>query len=232
MNIPTEIEIQVSKQQKINLDNWIFIEASKLNLDEEFMQYEPKTANEKTLKRFLSEGIQNGLKDFYCAKYNPSLNEEGTGICYEPGKFPAVGFSYEDWEKLAKEFYPERNSRLGNKYEYSAFMAEIIKLLIADNWTVEEAWNEVCNDSIKLGHYYNCEDAKNDFEETGSREVCGFCDLANTYKILAKDANKYGEWIASGCYWFHSFNCPVGKIYYFAISVKKFEDGSGFIIFD
>ena len=49
-----------------------------------------------------------------------------------------------------------------------------------------------------MGHYWNSDNAKHQFEYTGSREICGFFDLANTYKILAKDEEAGGFWLAGG----------------------------------
>ena len=73
-------------------------------------------------------------------------------------------------------------------------------MLVSKGWTVGEAWDAVCNDSKKLGHYWNSDNAKYRFEDTGSREICGFFDLANTYKILAKDEGVGGFWLAGGNY--------------------------------
>lgn len=79
-----------------------------------------------------------------------------------------------------------------------AFLGVLIKKLIEEGKTVEWAWNAVCNDSRKLGHYLNSENPKCRFEPTGSREICGFFDLANAYKILAWDIGAGGFWLAGG----------------------------------
>lgn len=120
-----------------------------------------------------------------------------TKVQYMPGKRPAVGKSYNWWKKAVK------NSKwcFGTKDQYVAFLAVLIKMLVLKGWTVDEAWNAVCNDSSKLGHYRNSYNAKHRFEDTGSREICGFFDLGNTYKILAKDEEKCGFWMAGGSYY-------------------------------
>ena len=65
---------------------------------------------------------------------------------------------------------------------------------------LSDAWGRVCNNSASLGHYWNSDWHKEEFELTGSRDVCGFCDLANTYKLLAVDPVRRGYFVASGYY--------------------------------
>ena len=95
---------------------------------------------------------------------------------------------------------PDRHSRLGTKYEYIAFLGVLIKKLVEEcKWSVAEAWHAVCNDSKELGHYLNSEYSKCSFEDTGMREICGFFDLANTFKILAEDEDdSIGAFLLAG----------------------------------
>lgn len=196
------------------LDVFVKVEASKLSLDDEFMNYQPRTKKEQKLKEMIETLIQEGLKDFWRPKYDPSFNEEGTGICYKPGNKPAVGKPYEWNAKAAKEFKPECRSRLGTKSEYIAFLAVLIKKLVASGWKISDAWDAVCNDSKKLGHYKTSENAKQGFEDTGSREICGFFDLANTYKILAEDEEDDCFWVGGGhCNFMGNFR-PLAYLYH------------------
>lgn len=166
-------------------DVFVKVEASKLSYDDEFMNHQPRTKRERRLKKNINYIIQHELKDFWRPKYDPSFNEDRTGICYEAGKSPAVGMDYIWWAKVASKFCPERRSRLGTLYEYVAFLAVLIKKLVESGWSVSNAWRAVCDDSKKLGHYWNSENAKHEFEDAGCREICGFFDLANTNKLLA-----------------------------------------------
>lgn len=50
------------------------------------------------------------------------------------------------------------------------------------------------------------------FEVTSSREICGFFDLANTYKILAEDDGTDGFWIAGGFFNTYSYNHPLSDL--------------------
>ena len=194
-----EVVSTTTKHQENN--TFVLVEASKLSLDDEFMDHEPTNEREEILKEGLTKVIRKGIKDFYRPRYDPSFNGDETGVIFKAGNKPAVGKSYNWWKKVAIEFMPERNSRLGTKSEYVAFLGVLIKKLVEDEkWSVAKAWDAVCNDSRELGHYWNSEDAKYDFEDTGKREICGFFDLANTCKNLAEDEDDCtgGFWRAGG----------------------------------
>ena len=206
----------VVAQEKNTMENpqdaFVFVEASKLILKDEFMKYKPKTEREEKFKKQLTETIKKGVKDFWRPRYDPALGGKKAGIRYVSGKRPAVDKSYNWWNKAAKAFCPERHSRLGTKSEYIAFLGVLIKKLVESGWKMEDAWSAVCNDSRELGHYWNSQNAKHAFEDTGSREICGFFDLVNTYKILAEDEETRGFWLAGGCYYGDSGNCPLADL--------------------
>jgi len=201
--------MDVKKNGKIIEADLILIEAEKLSVNDTFMKYEPKTDEEKEAKEFISEAIKKKVKNFYRPKCDPSLTEDGKGICFVSGKKPAVGKSYNWWIDTAKAYNPKRNSRLGTRLQYGVFLGVLIKKLIKEGKTVKWAWNAVCNDSRELGHYWNSENAKHDFEPTGSRMISGFYDLANTYKILAEDEEAGGFWLAGGDYFDNAYVYPL-----------------------
>ena len=208
----TEVVVQEKTFGENPQDAFVLVEASKLSLDDMFMKYEPKTRSEMKFKEQLTEAIKKGVKDFWRPKYDPSFNEEKNGICYVEGVKPAVGKSYNWWHKAATAYCPERHSRLGTKSEYVAFLGVLIKKLVENGWKVGEAWRAVCCDSEELGHYCNSTNAKHTFEDTGSREICGFFDLANTYKILAEDEKAGGFWLAGGHYNCHGDYHPLADL--------------------
>ena len=127
-------------------------------------------------------------------------------------------------------------SRLGSRMEYVAFLGVLIKILVAEGWDVETAWDAVCNDSSKLGHYATSEDAKNQLEPTGSRKIGEFYDLANTYKILAMDDEEIDErkgfWLAGGAYNAKGKKIPIGYIGYYYYPDYCYEYGVGWIVFE
>ena len=204
-------EINSIPRKKEIYDPFVLIPASKLSLTDDFMRHTPRTEREEELRKELVEVIRTRVPDFYRPRIDPSFDKSGK-ISYQPGARPAVGKSYNWWEKNAKEFCPECKSRLGTKSEYVAFLGVLLKELVASGWNVDDAWNAVCNDSRRLGHYWNSNGALHDFEPTGSREICGFFDLANTYKILAEDEEAGGFWLAGGIYDYNGDNYPLADL--------------------
>lgn len=170
------------------------------------LDYIPANDAENNFKINLKEAIANEIQDFEVLVNDPSF--ENGKLQFVAGKKPAVGYSYNEIEKLAEE----NGLRIGTKYEYILFLATMINRLIADGWSESDAWKAVCYDSKELGHYRNSADAKGDFESTGSRKIVGKCDLANTYKILAKDENAGGFWLAGGCYFCNGDSFPLAYI--------------------
>ena len=72
------------------------VEASKLYLEDKFMEYEPRTEREHQLKKELVRLINKGMTDFYKPKIDPSITLEGE-ISFRPGVNPAVGKSCTWW---------------------------------------------------------------------------------------------------------------------------------------
>ena len=166
------------------------VRASKLSLNDKFMQHKPNTDNQKKVFKFLVEIIKSGMSDFRRPAMDPSKDEDGN-IVFEFGNQPVDNYSAKQWNKIAEMFMAEKNSRMGFERHYYAFLGVIINHLVNEQgYDVEDAWKAVCDDSRELGHYRNSEDAQEDFEPTGNRKVSGFYDLGNTYKIIRKDNGK------------------------------------------
>ena len=228
MNTAAEMKIEISNSRASNTkDNCILIEASKLSLKDAFMRHKPKAEAEKKFKATLTEVIKTGIEDFYRPAMDPSFaDKEMTKIHYMAGEKPAVGKSYNWWEETIKD------SKLcfGTKAQYVAFLGVLIKTLVAKGWTCCEAWDAVCSDSKKLGHYWDSDNAKHQFEYTGSREICGFFDLANTYKILAKDEEAGSFWLAGGFYGNFSLIYPLADLGQDDGYVGNHDDGIAWLV--
>lgn len=209
--VATEV---TTKKTVISNDVLKLVEASKLSLDDKFMQHEPEEGTkEASFKESLTKVIQSGVSDFWCPNLDPSFDETGESICYVAGKKPAVGKSKNWWKEVAKKVGLQE----GTKKQYVAFLGCLIKKLVEKGWEVSQAWDAVCSDSKKLGHYWNSEYAKHDFEMTGSREVCDFYDLGNSFKILAEDEEEkaVGFWLAGGNYFVDSYYYPLADLEHF-----------------
>lgn len=205
------------------------VPASKLSLNDDFLIYSPNTPTEKVFMEAVKKVIKAGVQDFYRPTLDPSFYSDGR-ICYQAGMKPAVWKSYNWWYEHSKEFCSERKSRLGTKSEYIAFLAVFIKEMVDSGKSLNWAWNAVCNDSKELGHYRNSNGAKHTYEDTGNREVCGWRDLANTYKILEEDKEAGGFWQTGGDYCTDSKNNPLAELYRSNYRHDDIHPGTGWIV--
>lgn len=216
------VEIEFKKGENVEINEYkkpkklrtfkdfILIEASKITPEEKLYK---KLVKHEPFKSILCSPVENGtLKDFYIAGMDGSLDENGK-LQFAKGEQVAVKLSYNESEKKALEFDPEHNSRLGTITEYFAFLYILIDELIKSGWTFRKAYKAVVKDSVKLGHYFNSKGAKKEFENTGLRNICGFMDLGNTQKILAKDERYKFFYIAGGSYFSSSYYDTLANYY-------------------
>lgn len=192
------IKQQISDGKNVMPADSLFslIDAESLSMDDEFMGYTPKTNIERNAKDLIRSTIRKGVKNFFIPVMAPSFTDDGENICFEIGREFARGMSYNWWKKIAEEYKPERNSRLGTLLEYGAFLGVLIKMLIEEGKTVDEAWKAVCGDSKELVYYYAISEL--DSTPTGSTYICGFYDI-NWLKILSGDPENGEVCYASDC---------------------------------
>lgn len=204
------------------------VEASNLSLKDNFMKYKPQTEEQKRLKKSLEQGIKEGLTDFRRPIMDPSIDEDGK-ITFKAGNKPAVGKNSYWWEENAKAFMPEKDSRQGILKEYDAFLGTLIKYLVnEENWSVEDAWTAVCDDSKELGHYWNSENAKHTFEPTGSRPVGKWNDLANTYKIVGNSETGFS--LCGGIFSDVSDVFPLADVFADNFPIDGLDDSVGWLV--
>ncbi len=184
---------------------------SQLSMDDKFMAHCPNGSEQKRLKSILVEGIENGLPDFRLPRVDPSFDEE-ENLNFEEGRIPAVGKFALWWKNSFENFLPEKNSRMATVFEYDIFCGVLIKNLVEEGYDVEKAWYYVCDESCKLGNFWDSHDSRMNFEPTGSRAQGIWTDLGNTQKVLINsEGTKF--FIASGSY------CNSSKL--FAISKRE-----------
>ena len=217
------------KQTGSEDDVFVLIEASKLSLDDAFLQYEPKTFIARRLKRFIRELIEHGdVEDFVRPKYDPSFTEDGTGICFVPGAIPATGKDCIWWKEAAANFMPKHNSRLGTKYEYIAFYGVLIKEMVAAGWDVEKAWHAVCNAGSTIARFYD-PDCKQ-LDTTGSRELLGIFDLGNVRKIIANEKDDKRFLLSGGGYMYSDLAKPLVSLYIVDHPAYEGHEDTGWIV--
>ena len=180
-------------------------------LNEYWMHPNPPTQKERDFMNLLKTAIKLELPKFWIPRCAPSRKENG-GICYEPGKMPALDMSFNEWCIAAKEFSPAFGSCLCTDLEYVVVLATLIKAFVDSGMSVESAWHSVCVNSLALGHYYNSPDTKHTVEPTGRREIFGVCDYGNVnYIVRCSDVN-YDFCLAGGSYFDESSRRPLATL--------------------
>lgn len=152
----------------------------------EWLNHQPSTRTQKEILHLYLDAKANGrLHTFTCMKIDPSVKDGK--LVYQKGLPIKTDFSQNQWTKMLKDYKPSRNSRQMTRTEYVCRNLFLIQKLVESGYEIEESWQAVCDDSRKIGHYSDSYNPKNNFEATGSREICGFCDLGNVSKLIAQD---------------------------------------------
>ena len=188
------------------------VDIENISLEDSFMQYEPKTEEEKRVKASIIEAKRIGMKNFRIPAMDPAVADDGETIIYCAGRKPAVGKSPKWWDENAPKFMPSKNSRLKDDLQADVVLGVMrIKYLVEEKeYKVAEAWEAVCVNSKNLGHYWNSENAKHEFETTGSRQIGKCFDLGNTFKIVKKRGDS-GFMLFGGYYCFDGDYCPLAN---------------------
>ena len=211
-------------------------------------------AEEDSIKAFLEavkEVQEAGLSPFWRPTLDPSLDEDK--VVFKKGERPAILKFFDWWENVGKVM-PEVEGkcwRIGTKYQYYAFLVQLINKLVESGWTINKALEAIVLDSKELGNYgkrwrcvpksleygrqwgnyfANSEAPKNYLESTGNHNVCGVCDLANTDKLLlGSNDGVDGFWLASGSYDCPSYMFPLAKLVFYD-DVDLLDCGVGWLV--
>lgn len=153
--------------------------------------------------KIVQEAVREIDYDYSISILEPSVKNEK--IYYGKDEAVAVEYSIEMWDKMAKEYAPERGSRIGKIHELFLWYA----LRIAnEKWTLEY----VALDSAGAGNYWDAEDASHELEKTSARRVGGYEDgQGNTCKIVSA-GNDYA--IVGGCCCYKGKQYPVANVNY------------------
>lgn len=198
-----------------------------------WLEYQPTSRRQKeTLDLYQDAKAKGRLHAFTCMTIDPSVKDGK--LVYQKGLPIKTGFSQKQWAKMLKDYNPSRNSRQMARTEYACRNLYLIQKLVQSGYEIAEAWKAVCDDSIKIGHYRNSDNPKYDFEPTGSREVCGFCDLGNAWKFIAEDPWEEvgGFWAGGGCYDDYGYNFPVAGLNLYYDVDNDDVDGVGMLALD
>ena len=211
--------------ESLSDERLVMVDPTKAGFYDNVLNYISENDDIQAFVEAVREVQKAGVEAFYRPVMDPSLEDDK--VMYEKGKKPAVGHSYNWWVKATKVMpaIEGRNWTMGTEYQYYAFLVQLINSLVEDGWSMDKAVNSVVLDSKELGHYRNSLNALNDFETTGSREVCGFFDLANTCKLLSCTNEEVGGfWVAGGGYHGGSDFCPLADLFHdFNVAIDYFD---------
>ena len=143
----------------------------------------------KALENMPEEGFR------WIPAYEPSQNNGGN-LQYVSGVNVLRGLNSYNWEEAFQNYSPENGSRMSSITTYFLLLLRLLKDGFA---TVEQ----LADDSKEIGHYWNSENAKHEFEKTGERQLGGLYGFAgNTYKIVKDSESSSGfSLIGGGCYY-------------------------------
>ena len=182
--------------------DFVLIEAESLSMDDEFMQYVPKNEEEEETKKLISEAIQKEVRNFYKPRRDMTfVFDNCTGTLVDANEVregsPYVArYRYSDIEAVAYKFMIEHSSRLGSKFEYGAYLGNLIKKLVEEGETVEWAWDMVVNNSEMLYRHYIKNNSIVNMERPRFADIYGICEKKDSYKILAWDKDDNAYWMA------------------------------------
>lgn len=137
------------------------------------------TSEQKTFKANVLEALENMPKRGYSwlPAYEPSKDENGN-IQFVSGQVVLRGLSSYEWESKATDYSPDNGSRMAS---ITTYFLLLLRWLKDGHATVEQ----LADDSKDIGHYWNSENAKHDYEKTGERQFGGLDGfVGNTYKIV------------------------------------------------
>jgi len=145
-----------------------------------------KTESEDFLIQLLKKENENFVEPYIIQVLEVSCNE--SGLYYKKGDKVARGYELGAWERMAKEFYPELNSRLAKLGQIFIFYAY---RGVNKYWTI----TELCDDSHGIGNYWDSPKAAHGFETSGKRIAAGYSDgIGNTSKVC-----KYDDYLYAVC---------------------------------
>lgn len=139
--------------------------------------------------------------------YEPTKDDNGN-IQYVSGANVLIELNSYNWEKTLKNYSPENGSREAPITTYFLLLLRWLKDGLA---TIEQ----LADDSRNIGHYWDSENTKHDFEKTGEREFGGLCGfVGNTYKEVKDSDSSSGFSLLGGEYYGYGDECPVANVYH------------------
>lgn len=134
--------------------------------------------------------------------YEPSRGYNGN-LQYVSGENVLTNLNSHEWEEIIADYSPENRSRMSSITTYFFLLLRLLKDGFA---TIEQ----LADDSKEIGHYWDSENAKHEFEKTGERQLGGLYGFAgNTYKIVRDSESSSGFSLLGGDYDCSGYKYPL-----------------------
>lgn len=213
-----------SSKREITFKDFVPIKASEFDPKDKLLLLPPFR------KRLRKAVIEGRMYDFFVQPQDASISANGNIAFYKDGE-PAIDMSYDWWEEQAKKFDKDHNSRLATALEYDARNFALLKKLVENGWKPFSAWYALMHNSSRLvDNYMEIKDSNQRIKRTGSKIVCGFADLGNTYKILAKEEGHDNFWLAGTSYMSSPRFEPIAKMYPLNDYYKGIRSAVGLVV--
>ena len=151
------------------------------------------TERQKKFRADVMKALENMPKKGFCwiPVYEPS-KDDGGNIQYVSGTNVLRELNSYNWEEVLRNYSPENGSRMSSITTYFLLLLRFLKDGFA---TIEQ----LADDSKEIGHYWDSENAKHEFEKTGERQLGGLYGFSgNTYKIVKDSESRSGFSLLGG----------------------------------
>lgn len=137
--------------------------------------------------------------------YEPSSDGEGN-VQYVSRENVLRKLNSYQWENLFKNYSTENGSHMASITTNFLLLLRWLKDGLA---TVEQ----LADDSMEIGHFWDSENPKHDFEKTGERQFGGLYGFAgNTYKIVKDSESSSGFSVLGGNYDGDGYKYPLSDV--------------------
>ena len=166
-----------------------------------------------SVKNHILCAIKGGMRSFRTPFCAPSLSYNGKHIVYELGKAPiwnGISGNIYDFDRICKNFMPQKNSRAMNVMEMHVFIGTIFKYLIEEEgYSVKCAWEILYSEHQERG-------IKNG--KTGETHIGKWYDLyIPTIAVMGKAKNGFPIYNVG------SFNNNIAYTYGISSAVESYS---------
>jgi len=182
------------------------------------------TSKQKNFKTDVLKALKNKPQEGYrwIPVFEPSKDSKGN-LQYVAGKEVFRKLNSSEWEKMFKKYSPKNGSQMTSITTYFLLQLRWLKDGVA---TLEQ----LADDSKEIGHYWDSENAKHDFEKTGEREFGGLYGfVGNTYKIVKDSEASSSFSLVGGIYNINSFEFPLADVIHVISPNGTNGDGVGLL---